>query len=72
MTDDDPPEIPIVCPKCGTDSRIPFPDVEKAIENHNERLHDGEVVASVDPDVFDHLADHVAADLGLLDTNSTN
>ena len=67
MTDDELPEIPIVCPDCGTDSRIPFPDVEEAIENHNERLHDGEAVASVDPDVFDHLADHVAADLGLLD-----
>ena len=67
MSDDELPEIPIVCPECGTGSRIPFSDVEDAIESHNERLHDGEAVASVDPDVFDHLADRVAADLGLLE-----
>lgn len=65
MSDDELPEIPIVCPECGTDSRIPFAEVEDAIENHNDRLHDGEAVASVDPEVFDHLADRVAADLGL-------
>lgn len=68
MNDDsDLPKIPIVCPECGTRSRIPFSDVEDAVAGHNERLHDGESVASVDPDVFDHLADHVAADLGLLE-----
>ena len=68
MSDDsEPPEIPIVCPECGTRSRIPFPDVEDAVAGHNERLHDGDAVASVDPDVFDHLADHVASDLGLID-----
>ncbi|MFT4910327.1 MAG: hypothetical protein ACI9TI_001497, partial [Natronomonas sp.] len=31
MSDDsDLPEIPIVCPECGTRSRIPFSDVEDA------------------------------------------
>jgi hypothetical protein len=63
----DQPKIPIVCPACGTRTEIPFSEVEDAIETHNDRLHDGDDVAAVDPDVFDHLADHVAADLGLLD-----
>lgn len=68
MTDDpDLPEIPIVCPSCDTRAKIPFSDVEEAVATHNDRLHDGETVASVDPDVFDHLADHVAADLGFLE-----
>jgi hypothetical protein len=67
MSEEDPPEIPIVCPECGTRSRVPFPEVEATVEGHNERLHGGEAVATVDPDVFEHLADHVAADLGLLE-----
>jgi hypothetical protein len=62
-----PPEIPIVCPDCDTRSQVPFPEVETALEEHNARLHDGEQVAAVDPAVFDHLADQVAADLGLLE-----
>lgn len=69
MTDEsESPDIPIVCPDCDTRTRIPFPDVEEAVTNHNEQLHDGEPVASVDPDVFDHLADHVATDLGLFES----
>lgn len=68
MTDgSESPEIPIVCPDCGTQTRIPFSDVETVVSEHNEQLHDGESVATVDPDVFDHLADHVATDLGLLE-----
>ena len=63
----DAPEIPIVCPVCETRSRVPFSEFEEAVETHNERLHDGESVASVDPDVFDHLADRLVEDLGLLD-----
>jgi hypothetical protein len=46
---------------------VPFPDVEETVERHNEGVHDGEQVAAVDPDVFDQLADYVAADLGLLE-----
>ncbi len=61
------PEIPIVCPACDTRTRIPFPEVEETVARHNEELHDGQSVASVDPDVFDQLADYVASDLGLLD-----
>jgi hypothetical protein len=63
----DQPEIPVVCPECGTRSRIPFSEIEDAVEAHNDRLHDGEPVASVDPDVFDHLADRLADDLGFLE-----
>ena len=63
----DPPEIPVVCPVCGTRTRVPFPEVKETVARHNEGVHDGEDVAAVDPDVFDQLADYVAADLGLLD-----
>lgn len=68
MSDDsEHPAIPIVCPTCDTRTRVPFPDVEDAVASHNEAMHDGESVASVDPDVFEQLADHVASDLGLLE-----
>lgn len=68
MTDgSEQPTIPIICPDCETRTQIPFPDVEDTVSRHNEQLHDGESIASVDPDVFDHLADRVAADLGLLE-----
>lgn len=66
-TESDPPEIPIVCSECGTRTEIPFPEVEEAVARHNERLHDGEPVAEVDPAVLEELADFVAADLGLLE-----
>jgi len=66
-SDDAPPRVPIRCPECGTESRIPLPEVADALERHNDQLHDGEEVAGVDPGVADHLADLVAADLGLLD-----
>lgn len=67
MSDDDPPEVPIVCPDCDTTSQVPLPDVGEMLETHNDRLHDGEDVAKVDPAVADHLADMVAEDLGLLE-----
>ena len=67
MTDDDAVEIPIVCPKCETRTRIPFSDFEDAVAEHNDRFHDGEPVAAVDPDVFDHLTDRLLDDLGLLE-----
>ncbi len=64
---DDEPSVPIVCPDCGTDTRIAVEDVGDSLEQHNERFHDGEEVAQVDPEVADQLADLVAADLGLLE-----
>jgi len=65
--DADEPTVPITCPDCGTETRIPVDDVADALERHNDRFHDGEEVAQVDPDVADQLADLVATDLGLLD-----
>lgn len=67
MSDDESPNIPIVCPACDTRTRVPFSEVEEAVERHNDAIHDGETVAAVDPDVFDQLADYLAADLGLLE-----
>jgi len=64
--DEDVPDIPVVCPDCDTQTKVPFPDVEDPVARHNEQLHDGEAVASVDPDVLDQLADFVAEDLDLL------
>lgn len=65
--DDTPPEVPIVCPECGTETRIPLDDVADVLQRHNDQLHDGEEVAEVDPAVRSHLTDMVAEDLGLVD-----
>jgi len=67
MSDDDDPDVPVVCSACETTSRVPLPEVADTIERHNDRLHDGESVAEVDPDLADQLADIVAEELGLLD-----
>lgn len=64
---EDTPEVPIVCPECGTTSRIPVDDLPESLDRHNEQLHDGEEVARIDPDVADQLQNMVAEDLGLLD-----
>jgi hypothetical protein len=66
MTDDE-PAVPIVCPDCGTKARIPLDDVADKLDSHNERHHDGEEVATVDPALADQLADLVVDDMGLLD-----
>ena len=64
---DDQPTVPIVCPDCETESKIPLSEVEGAITRHNERLHDGEQLATVDPAIASRVADLAARDLGLLD-----
>ena len=64
--DDDPPGVPVVCPECETRTQVPLSEVADRLEGHNDRLHDGEVAARVDPDVADELADLVAEELGLL------
>jgi hypothetical protein len=64
---DEAPTVPIVCPDCGTESRIPLDDVGEAVDTHNDRLHDGAAVAQVDPAIADELADLVAGDMGLLE-----
>ncbi|CCQ33595.1 hypothetical protein HLRTI_002553 [Halorhabdus tiamatea SARL4B] len=66
MTDDE-PDVPIVCEECETTAEIPLSDLADQLEAHNERMHDGEAVAEVDPDVADQLADLIADELGLLD-----
>jgi hypothetical protein len=60
------PKVPIVCPACETTTRIPLSDVADKLEQHNDRLHDGESVAQVDPALAEELTDIVAEDLGLL------
>lgn len=59
--------MPIVCPDCGTRSRVPLEAVADTVERHNDRLHDGEDVAEVDPAITERIADLVADDMGLLD-----
>jgi len=67
MTDDGgTPEVPISCPECGSESRVPLAEVGDVLQRHNDRRHGGEEVARVDPAIADHLADMVAEDLGLL------
>ncbi|APX98375.1 hypothetical protein [Natronorubrum daqingense] len=64
---EDEPRVPIVCAECETTSRIPLSDVAETVERHNEQLHGGSDVATVDPDIVDSIADLVATDLGLLE-----
>jgi hypothetical protein len=65
MTEDD-PHVPIVCPDCETTTEIPLSEVADSVEQHNERLHDGEEIAQVDPAIADELADIVAEDMDLV------
>ncbi|MBS3760130.1 hypothetical protein [Halodesulfurarchaeum sp.] len=64
---EDVPDITITCEACGTDTTVPFPDVEDTIEAHNERQHDGEPVAEIDPAVKSRLQDLLAEEMGLFD-----
>ncbi|ESS04545.1 MAG: hypothetical protein A07HR67_00716 [uncultured archaeon A07HR67] len=66
-SDGDNPDVPIHCPECDTQTRVPLPEVAGAIDRHNETQHDGTECARVDPDLADQLADLVAEDMGLLD-----
>lgn len=66
--DTDDPTVPIVCESCGTRSRVPLADLRESLDKHNDHRHDGEEVAQVDPVLADELADQVAADLGLYDS----
>ncbi|MFB6156669.1 MAG: hypothetical protein ABEJ34_02370 [Haloferacaceae archaeon] len=66
-SDADPPGLPVVCPECGTTTRVPVDEAAETIERHNDRLHDGREVARVDPEIADRVADLAAEDMGLLD-----
>lgn len=46
---------------------MPLSEVETTVTRHNERLHDGETRAEVDPALADQLADLVAEEMGLLE-----
>mgnify|MGYP000394295868 CR=1 FL=1 len=71
MSDDtDEPTVPIVCEACGTRSRVPLEDLRESLDTHNQHRHDGEAVAQVDPVLADELADQVAADLGLYESDT--
>jgi len=67
MSSDDDPTVPIVCSACETTTRVPLAEVADAVERHNENVHDGEEIATIDPAIKDRLADLVAEDMGLLD-----
>jgi len=66
-TEEEGPEIPVVCAECGTRSQVAFDDVTGAIERHNDQRHDGDAVSEVDPDVLEALTEQVGRDMGLLD-----
>ena len=61
------PDVPIICPDCETTTEIPLSEVADSLERHNEQLHDGEEIARVDPAITEQLTDLVAEDLGLLE-----
>jgi hypothetical protein len=65
MSDDAPPDVPVVCEECGTRTRVPLSDLADALDSHNDQLHDGDAAAEVDPEVADEVANLVAAELGL-------
>ncbi|WP_435126819.1 hypothetical protein [Halobaculum sp. D14] len=60
------PTVPIICSRCGTESRLPVDDIADAIATHNDRVHDGEEHAEVDPAFREQIADLAASDLELL------
>ncbi|MFB6251029.1 MAG: hypothetical protein ABEI27_04985 [Halobellus sp.] len=71
MSDEsDDPTVPIVCEACETTSSVPLSELRESLDAHNEKRHDGEEIAQVDPVFADALADAVADDLGLLDEES--
>lgn len=65
MTDD--PQVPVVCPECGTETEVALSELAGTLERHNENRHGGKECAQVDPDLAAELQDLVAEDMGLLD-----
>lgn len=64
-SDGDATKVRVVCPACDTETQAAISDVMGVVERHNEAVHDGEDVATVDPAVKEALAGLVAKDLGL-------
>ena len=63
---DDAPRVPIECSACDTTTEVSLPELAETLRRHNERRHDGEQIARVDPELADRIADLAAEDLGLL------
>lgn len=61
------PDITIVCTACDTETAVPFEKVESTIDRHNERQHDGDAIAEIDPAVKSRLQDLLAEEMGLFD-----
>lgn len=66
-SDEESVSVPVVCPVCDTTTTVELSGVAEAVERHNERLHDGEDVASVDPELRERIADLAAEDMQLLE-----
>ena len=64
---DEEPDVPVMCPECNTETTVPLSDVESTLADHNEEHHGGDTVATVTPEIKEHIADLVAEDLDLLD-----
>lgn len=60
---DDDPTVPVVCEACGTTTRVALPEAVDTVTRHNDRLHDGEGVAQIDPDLVARIQSLVAADI---------
>ncbi|MFB6133226.1 MAG: hypothetical protein ABEJ44_07490 [Halanaeroarchaeum sp.] len=67
----DAPQVTIECPECGTESKVPLPEAADRLDSHNERVHEGEDVARLDPVVADRLADILAEEMGILGDSET-
>ena len=61
------PEITIVCTACDTETAVPFEKVEGMIDRHNERQHDADPIAEIDPEIRSRLQDLLAEEMGLFD-----
>ena len=64
---DDAPQVTILCEGCGTETKVPLPEAADRLDRHNERVHDGEAVARLDPVVADRLADILAEEMGIFE-----
>ncbi len=64
---EDDPAVPVVCEACETTTEVPLSEAAETIQQHNERLHDGEERAQIDPAIAEKIQDLVARDMGLLE-----
>jgi hypothetical protein len=60
---DDTPTVSVVCETCDTTTRVSLDDAAATVDRHNDRLHDGESHAQIDPELVARLQDLVAADI---------